>query len=635
MAVVRVAASSWCSVAWLRRGIAPRLVASVLLFSSVITLILTLLQLYLDYRHDVGLIETRLDEIERSYLGSLSDSLWHLDEKQLALQLQGLLRLPDIRSVEIRETVVNMSPLVLTMGQRDSGPVLVREYPLVYSFQGAEKPIGVLRVEATLDEIYRDLLNKTVIILISQGAKTFLVSFFIIFIFHRLVTRHLTTIADFVSRYDLRRPPPPLTLPRRPPANSDELDQAVAAFNAMCASLERAYGELSRANAELERDIAARRRAEEALRESEKRFRDYAETASDWFWETGPDHRFTYLSERIKMFGISAAGRIGRRRWDYAVDYEDEPGKWRRHLAILERHEPFRGFVYRVRHDDGSLGFIASSGSPVFDSTGRFVGYRGVASDVTAVIRADQALREAREQQVRHQAQKIEAEAERLELLHRLVDAQEQERLRIARELHDQMGQDLTGLSLGLKSLEVAVETDGGSNTLRWLQSLTAQIGSNLHRTAWELRPTSLDDVGLVRALETYIADWSERFGIRIDFHVAGIDEICFTSSEVESTAYRLVQEALTNVLKHAQAVTVSLVLERHEDWLQIIVEDDGRGFDPDAVAIHRHLGLAGMRERLALVGGTLTIDSTIGTGTTLYFRIPLSGSRKLAKAAV
>jgi signal transduction histidine kinase len=253
---------------------------------------------------------------------------------------------------------------------------------------------------------------------------------------------------------------------------------------------------------------------------------------------------------------------------------------------------------------------------------------------VTAVIRADQALREAKEQEVRHQAQKIEAEAERLNLLHRLVDAQERERLRIARELHDQMGQDLTGLSLGLKSLEVAIESERGRNTLRWLQALTVQIGSNLHRTAWELRPTSLDDVGLVRALETYVADWSERFGIRVDLHAVGVDGLCFASSEVETTAYRLVQEALTNVLKHAAAGTVSLVLERHEDWLQIIVEDDGKGFDPEAVAVYRHLGIAGMRERLALIGGNLTIDSTIGIGTTLFFRIPLAGSDSPAKVA-
>lgn len=624
--------ASWRSLAWVRRGIAPRLLASVLLFSSAITLLLTLLQLYLDYRRDVAEIESRLQEIEQSYLASLADSLWHLDEQQLALQLKGLLRLPDIRAVEVRESAASMNPLILAMGQRDVSSVLVREYPLVYSFRGAEKPIGTLRIEATLSEVYRELLNKAVVILVGQGTKTFLVSLFIIFIFHRLVTRHLATIAAFVRTYDVRHPPPPMLLQRRPPMDRDELDETVAAFNAMCASLQRAYGELSHANLKLERDIEARRHAEEALRASEERFRDYAETASDWFWETGPDHRFTYVSERIGVFGIEAASLAGSGRWNVAVDRSEDSEKWRRHLAVLEQHEPFRDFGYSVKDANGEARFVAVSGKPIFDPAGRFIGYRGVGRDVTTAIRAEKALREAKEQEFLHQEQRIEAEAERLELLRRLVNAQELERLRIARELHDQMGQDLAGLSLGLKSLEAAVVTDGGRNTLRWLQSLTAQIGGNLHRTAWELRPTSLDDVGLARALETYVADWSERFGIRVDFDAAGIETLTFASSEIETTAYRLVQEALTNVLKHAQASTVSLLLDRHENWLQIIVEDDGVGFDPEALTVHRHFGLAGMRERLALVGGVLTIDSTIDTGTTLYFRIPLDSQNTVEK---
>jgi PAS domain S-box-containing protein len=165
----------------------------------------------------------------------------------------------------------------------------------------------------------------------------------------------------------------------------------------MCASLQRAYDELRKANARLEQDIAVRRQTEDALRQSEQRFRDYAETASDWFWETGPDHRFTYLSERIAAFGINRPALIGHQRWDAAIDRADEPEKWRRHFQILERREPFRDLIYKVRHEDGSVGFVATSGKPVFDTGGRFVGYRGGARDATAAVRADQALREAKE----------------------------------------------------------------------------------------------------------------------------------------------------------------------------------------------------------------------------------------------
>jgi PAS domain S-box-containing protein len=624
----------WKLVSRLRRGIALRLLAGVLLFSSVVTLLLTAIQLYLDYRYEVSAIESRLDEIERSYLDSLGESLWNFDDKQLALQVEGILRLPDIQAVELHENAEGRSPLVVTAGHRGTHSIITREYPVVYTFRGNEQPIGVLHVEATLAAVYRELINRTLVILVSQGAKTFLVSLFIIYFFYRLVTRHLTAIAKFVGSYNLNRPPPPLALRRLAPTKEDELEQVVAAFNTMCTSLQRAYGDLRDANFALERDIAARRSVEEELRQSEQRFRDYAETASDWFWETGPDHRLTYVSEAITAFGISRTHGIGKRRWEFAADREEEAEKWRRHIESLDRREPIRGFVYRDAHEDGSPAFVSFSGKPMFDASGRFLGYRGVGSDVTAAVRAEQALREAKEQELRHQAEKMAAEAERLELLERLVNAQEHERLRIARELHDQMGQDLTGLSLGLKSLETAVQGEGGLATLRWLQSLTAQIGGNVHRTAWELRPTSLDDVGLLRALEAYVADWSERFGVPIDFHCAGAAGIR-VAPDAETTAYRLVQEALTNVLRHAAANTVSLVLESHGDWLQIIVEDDGRGFDPQAPAARGRLGLASMRERLALIGGTLTIDSAIGVGTTLYFRIPVRSDARIAKSAV
>jgi signal transduction histidine kinase len=219
-------------------------------------------------------------------------------------------------------------------------------------------------------------------------------------------------------------------------------------------------------------------------------------------------------------------------------------------------------------------------------------------------------------------AERMRSKAERHELLQRLVTVQEQESARIARELHDQMGQDVTGLLLGLKRLEGMLANEESVTQLRWLQSLAGQIGRNLHRKAWELRPTSLDDMGLLRALEAYIGDWSERYGIQVDLH-AGIAGHGRFSPEVETAVYRVVQEAMTNVLKHAAASTVSLVLEGHGNGLQVIIEDDGKGFDPEAAANCGRIGLAGMRERLALVGGTMTIDSTIGGGTTLYFRIP------------
>jgi PAS domain S-box-containing protein len=130
-----------------------------------------------------------------------------------------------------------------------------------------------------------------------------------------------------------------------------------------------------------------------ALRASEERFRDYAESASDWYWETDAEHRFTYLSDRIRTHGIDPAAILGRRRIDLAADANDP--KWREHAACLERREPFSGFVYRYVRD-GEEHFSYASGKPKFDAAGRFIGYRGTGRDVTEVIRAERRLREAK-----------------------------------------------------------------------------------------------------------------------------------------------------------------------------------------------------------------------------------------------
>ncbi|WFU44218.1 ATP-binding protein [Bradyrhizobium sp. CB82] len=380
---------------WFRSGIGLRLLAAVLLFSSIVTLTLTTLQLYLDYDREVGLIETRLNEIGRSYLGSLGESLWSLDRNQLELQLNGILRLPDIQAVEIREFADRPEPMRVAVGDSGGRSVVARDYPIDYVTQGEKHRIGTLHVEATLTDVYKQLVNRALIILASQAAKTFLVSLFIIYMFHLLVTRHLVAIAEFVSKYTLMRPQPPLHLERGPSHEIDELDKVIDAFNAMSSNLQRAYGDLRLANSNLERDLQVRRHAEADARRSEQRFRDYAETASDWFWETGPDHVFTYISDRAGAFGVQPDRAIGRRRPDGAVDLETEPQKWRDHMAALERHEPFRKFEYRGRDAAGRIRHFSVNGRPVFDADGRFLGYRGSTTDLTDQHETEERLRQS------------------------------------------------------------------------------------------------------------------------------------------------------------------------------------------------------------------------------------------------
>ncbi|MCC7047899.1 MAG: PAS domain S-box protein [Alphaproteobacteria bacterium] len=142
-------------------------------------------------------------------------------------------------------------------------------------------------------------------------------------------------------------------------------------------------------------DITKRKLAEQALRRNEERFRDYAETASDWFWETGPDHRFTYMSPRIGAQTAKPDPRLGMTRRQVAVGAEHEPQRWLEHQALLDRHEPFRDFVYRGIRDSGQLAYVSASGKPIFDGAGRFLGYRGSARDVTAAVVAAEQLQGA------------------------------------------------------------------------------------------------------------------------------------------------------------------------------------------------------------------------------------------------
>ena len=135
-------------------------------------------------------------------------------------------------------------------------------------------------------------------------------------------------------------------------------------------------------------DIEELKCAEQALRESEEKFRDYAETASDWFWEIGPDYKFTLLTENA--FGSNAPDRIGTLCWDRALDLETEPEKWRHLWATLESRKPFRDFVYCSMGGNGAPMYVKASGKPVFDANGEFHGYRGTATDVTAAMRAQE-----------------------------------------------------------------------------------------------------------------------------------------------------------------------------------------------------------------------------------------------------
>jgi signal transduction histidine kinase len=204
--------------------------------------------------------------------------------------------------------------------------------------------------------------------------------------------------------------------------------------------------------------------------------------------------------------------------------------------------------------------------------------------------------------------------------LRRVVEAQELERRRLARELHDETGQALTSILLGLKALEERTGDEASRAAMEELRELVVSTLQDVRRLAVELRPTALDDFGLVAALERLTASFAEQTGISVDFQTALADERL--PEEVETALYRIVQESLTNVVKHARARRVSILLARKEGSVKAVVEDDGRGFDPAQAG--DGFGLVGMRERLALLGGRLEVESGADAGTTIAAEVPV-----------
>lgn len=214
----------------------------------------------------------------------------------------------------------------------------------------------------------------------------------------------------------------------------------------------------------------------------------------------------------------------------------------------------------------------------------------------------------------------------RVQLLAKVIGAQEEERKRIARELHDETSQALTSLMVGLRFIKDSADATQVGGKIAELRVLAAQTLEEVHRLATELRPSLLDDLGLVAAIERYTKEYSVKMNINIDSHVGDLSGLRLPP-EIEITVYRIVQEALTNIAKYAEAENVSVVLRHRDSSLVAVIEDDGKGFDVDGImssAAEKKLGLFGMYERASLIGGKLTIESQPGAGTTIFLEVPL-----------
>jgi PAS domain S-box-containing protein len=231
------------------------------------------------------------------------------------------------------------------------------------------------------------------------------------------------------------------------------------------------------------------------------------------------------------------------------------------------------------------------------------------------------------------EAEREEALADAMALSGRLLSVQEEERQRIARDLHDNFGQHLTGLRLTLQWLatEATSYSPAIRERIRQSQEAVDHLDETLDQMAADLRPAALD-LGFEAAVAEYVRQWSEKFGVPAEFDARG-QGTARLPPEAETHLYRITQEALNNVFKHAQAAKVNVLLERRDDALALIVEDNGLGFDPDRIetGARRGLGLTGMRERASLIGGRIEVETSTGAGTTIFVHVPITARRPTA----
>jgi PAS domain S-box-containing protein len=392
-------------------------------------------------------------------------------------------------------------------------------------------------------------------------------------------------------------------------------------------------------------DVTERKDVDALLLASEERMRLLLDSAADYaIFSTDADGRIqSWNAGAERIIGYTAEEAVGRHAGiiftpaDRARRADEEEMRTARAegRAADER--------WHMRKDGSRFyasGVLAPLGAPG-------LGFVKIMRDLTEQKRAEEELRSAKDELERRVAERTNELRDSVEtmlvevkerraaeeyargLVGQLVTAQEDERRRISRDLHDQLGQQLTALRLKLAALRDECGTDAEARSrIEEVQALAERIDAEVDFLAWELRPTALDDLGLTAALTNFVKEWSSHYHIPAEAHITGFGSGALRlSPEAETCLYRITQEALNNVYKHAQAARVSVILERRGGDAVLVVEDDGVGFDASTAAGWeggRGLGLVGMRERAALLGGSAEFESAPGKGTTIFARIPV-----------
>ncbi|HEY6273353.1 MAG TPA: PAS domain S-box protein [Terriglobales bacterium] len=345
---------------------------------------------------------------------------------------------------------------------------------------------------------------------------------------------------------------------------------------------------------------ALRQRAEEAARESERRFALVADSAPMLVWMAGTDKRCTYFNKGwLDFTGRSLEQEMGD-GWVTGVHPEDIARCMNLYSQAFDDHEEFK-LEYRLLRHDGEYRWIMDCGLPRYTPDGSFCGYIGSCIDITDLKRSQQELEE---------------------LSGRLIHAQEEERKRVARELHDNFGQRLTVLSMELAQRLAAPQTpEQVSDCLHDISEKLKEISRAMNSTAHQLHSSHLEVLGLVSAVQGLCDEFSRQYGIQASFAHDTVP--ARVPSDVALCLFRIVQEGLQNVAKHSGALSCEVTLHEACQGIRLAIKDPGIGFDPARLKLKPGLGFISMRERLRMVGGEMNVESSPSRGTEISVRVP------------
>lgn len=626
------------ALAWMRRSTSTnmgrRFTVLILVFSTLVTLLATALQLRVEYRRDRRAIAAQLQQVRDSYGDSLASSLWSAGMKDLDLQLQGIMRLPDLQSVEVDN---EQDAPVASAGKARARDVVTLDFPLTYVHRERTLGIGRVRVQASLDGAYRRLRDKVVTIFISQTIYTFLVSLFILILFQLMVGRHLKKIAAYSDRLSAGQFDQPLRLERRASrANEhDELAQVVAALNSMHQRVNSSFS---------------------GLQESESRWKFALEGAGDGVWDYDVVRGTVFYSKRWKeMLGYGEHELA-----DHLSTFESlaHPDDMRATMRILQQNidSGDKSFVseHRMRCKDGSWKWISSRGMVVeWDAQGHATRMIGTHTDISARRLAEQQMaRLLAQTEQAHAALRVANDTmesqvhERTAQLERANQELEAFSYSVSHDLRSPL-RGIDGWSLALQEDYAALLDAQGQQYLGRVRSETQRMGqlidgmlelSRLGRAA--LAPRAFDLSALAQTVAARVRDANrERI---IEFHIEAGLQGYGDEPLLEAVLHNLLENA-AKFTQHRTPARIEFGLMQTADpqsqqpVAALFVRDNGAGFDMQYAAklfgvfqrLHKSsefpgtgIGLATVQRIVQRHGGAIWADAAVDRGATFYFTL-------------